>query len=289
MAEGERATGTPNTIYDLASVLFHALKGGASYDTYIEDAQRAGDEELAEFFRKVREEDNDRSNEARLLLAQRTSTATQTEGATAGASPRSRPSVELPRTEPTAEGAPSGNVRRENIVARMPDEDLTPPENAVPPDVPSPSDAPKTERVPPSRTVPPRPEPSGDFPGTEPLAEEGPTARTGGAPPEEIPPERAGEIPTAEEVPLPSAEEVPGGAGAPPAIPPQNPPGDLQKGTPPPIGEVSPRTEEVSPKAEEAPPPEERRRAREQEDEGFVDEVLDDPSGREGTGREDRP
>ena len=37
---GERATGTPNTIYDLSSVLFHALEGGASYDTYIEDAER---------------------------------------------------------------------------------------------------------------------------------------------------------------------------------------------------------------------------------------------------------
>ena len=37
---GERATGTPNTIYDLSIVLFHALEGGASYDTYIEDAER---------------------------------------------------------------------------------------------------------------------------------------------------------------------------------------------------------------------------------------------------------
>ena len=38
----ERATGTPNTIYDLSSVLFHALEGGASYDTYVEDAEREG-------------------------------------------------------------------------------------------------------------------------------------------------------------------------------------------------------------------------------------------------------
>jgi hypothetical protein len=30
---GERATGTPNIIYDLSSVLYHALKGGASYTT----------------------------------------------------------------------------------------------------------------------------------------------------------------------------------------------------------------------------------------------------------------
>src|SRR5919202_312293 len=61
---GERATGTPNTIYDLSSVLFHALEGGASYDTYIEDAAREGDQELAEFFRQVRDEDSNRGDRA---------------------------------------------------------------------------------------------------------------------------------------------------------------------------------------------------------------------------------
>jgi hypothetical protein len=30
-------------------VLFHAFEGGASYDTYIEDAEREGDEELVDF------------------------------------------------------------------------------------------------------------------------------------------------------------------------------------------------------------------------------------------------
>src|SRR4051794_18611093 len=69
---GERATGTPNTIYDLSSVLFHALEGGASYDTYIEDAEREGDVELADFFRRVRDEDSMRADEAQLLLAHRT-------------------------------------------------------------------------------------------------------------------------------------------------------------------------------------------------------------------------
>jgi hypothetical protein len=62
---GERATGTPNTIYDLSSVLFHALEGGASYDTYIEDAEREGDQELADFFRRVRDEDSMRADEAK--------------------------------------------------------------------------------------------------------------------------------------------------------------------------------------------------------------------------------
>ena len=85
MAEGERATGTPNTIYDLSSVLFHALEGGASYDTYIEDAEREGDQELAEFFRQVRDEDSNRADRAQQLLAERTTTAERTKGTTTGA------------------------------------------------------------------------------------------------------------------------------------------------------------------------------------------------------------
>src|SRR5215216_5785849 len=83
---GERATGTANTIYDLSSVLFHTLEGGASYsyDTYIDDAEREGDEELAEFFRRVRDEDRKWADEAQRLLAERTPT-TSTEGTTAPA------------------------------------------------------------------------------------------------------------------------------------------------------------------------------------------------------------
>jgi hypothetical protein len=80
----ERATGTPNTIYDLSSVLFHALEGGASYDTYIEDAEREDDVELADFFRRVRDEDSLRADEAQLLLAERTPVATETQGMATG-------------------------------------------------------------------------------------------------------------------------------------------------------------------------------------------------------------
>ena len=78
MAESERATGTPNTIYDLSSVLFHALEGGASYDTYIEDAEREGDRELAEFFGQARDEDSNRADRAQRLLAERTTTSKRT-------------------------------------------------------------------------------------------------------------------------------------------------------------------------------------------------------------------
>jgi hypothetical protein len=68
---GERATGTPNTVYDLSSVLFHALEGGASYDQYIQDAEEAGDQELVVFFRLLREQDSDRAYAVRMLLHER--------------------------------------------------------------------------------------------------------------------------------------------------------------------------------------------------------------------------
>ena len=95
MAErGERATGTPNTIYDLASVLYHTLDAGASYDRYVRDAEEAGDHELAEFFRVLREEDGRRADYAQELLARRSPTG----GARSGgaATPREGITTELP-------------------------------------------------------------------------------------------------------------------------------------------------------------------------------------------------
>lgn len=73
MAGGERATGTPNTVYDLTSVLYHALEGGATYETYIRDVEESGDSGLAEFFRQVQEEDRQRAERAKELLRERLS------------------------------------------------------------------------------------------------------------------------------------------------------------------------------------------------------------------------
>jgi hypothetical protein len=125
MAEGrtgERATGTPNEIYDLTSVLFHALEGGASYDQYIHDAEEAGDQELADFFRRVRDEDSMRADEAQLLLAERTPVGAGTEGAArrpmegaaAGVSPRTEASSPPPgvaeEVPPTRAGEASSST-----------------------------------------------------------------------------------------------------------------------------------------------------------------------------------
>src|ERR671920_194800 len=203
---GERATGTPNIIYNLSSVLFHALQGGASYDTYVEDAEREADEELAEFFRRVREEDRDRASEAQLLLAERTLTAPGTEdtaldaAATEGTAPGiaamgdSEPDLPPATESPGRAGTASAVPMTEDLTAGV----AAPEEGDVPPG--------RTEEA-----TSPRPEPSDDFPGTEPVLEDVAKERTGEVPPpEEIPPERAGEIPTAEEVPPPRTEEVPG-------------------------------------------------------------------------------
>lgn len=279
MAEGrgEWATGTPNTIYDLSSVLFHALEGGASYDQYIRDAEEAGDEELATFFIEVRDEDNMRAEEAQRLIAERTpaeqggTAAAMAGGATTGLSPGTEPSIlppdtpeefppareagpprtepisaapgigdepsgraeevppprpeprdDLPGTEPIAEGAPSGDVRRETPVTRTSEEDLNLPGEEVPPDVP------RTGELPPERAadeaIPP-PRTAGIEEGVLPRTEEAPPSRT-------------------EESPV--AEEVPSGA------PPQAPPGDVQRAD------------------EEWPGQEER-----EEDKGLIDKARD--------------
>jgi hypothetical protein len=107
----ERATGTPNTIYDLSSVLFHALEGGSSYDTYIEDAEREGDQDLADFFRRVRDEDSMRADEAQVLLAERTPTAERSRGMTTGAMAGTEPSV----APPTSEEGPLGREERDPL------------------------------------------------------------------------------------------------------------------------------------------------------------------------------
>ncbi len=255
---GERATGTPNTIYDLSSVLFHALQGGASYDTYVEDAEQEGDEELTEFFRRVREEDRDRAAEARMLLAERTATAARTEGATAGVSPG---------TEQIGSFPAEGDVKPGST----------------------------------GEAASPRPEPSHDFPGTEPVEGEDPRARSGEVPPppEEIPPERAGEIPTAEEVPAPRTEELPEAEDVPSGTPPQAPPGDVQRET---SSEFASRSEATplstggasldTPLSQEEMIRRQAKRDRGEEDKGLTDEVrdaiFDEDRDREGNSSEDR-
>jgi hypothetical protein len=71
MTNGESMTGTRDEHYDLVSVLYHALQGGETAQQYIDDARKAGDEELATFFEQVQDEDRERADEAKQLLASR--------------------------------------------------------------------------------------------------------------------------------------------------------------------------------------------------------------------------
>lgn len=64
-------TRTPNPQYDLASVLYHALKGAQTYGTYVKDAEQEGDNELAQFFRQVQQEQVMCADKAKQMLAKR--------------------------------------------------------------------------------------------------------------------------------------------------------------------------------------------------------------------------
>ena len=67
----EQLTGISDTVFDLASVFYHAAQGGQVYAKYIEDANREGDQELAEFFKEVQEQDAWRAQKAKSLLGRR--------------------------------------------------------------------------------------------------------------------------------------------------------------------------------------------------------------------------
>ena len=53
MDHREQTTGTRDEHYNLISVLYHALHGAENCDRYASDAEIAGDERLAAFFRET--------------------------------------------------------------------------------------------------------------------------------------------------------------------------------------------------------------------------------------------
>ena len=66
----EGSTGTPNEYYDLVSVMYHALHGAQTHQTYAQDAEQRGDQELAQFFRQVQQDANNQASRASQLLNQ---------------------------------------------------------------------------------------------------------------------------------------------------------------------------------------------------------------------------
>jgi rubrerythrin len=62
-------TGTKDATYNLVSVLYHALQGAETYAQYASDA--GSDQGLANFFREVQQQEQQRADRAKQLLAQR--------------------------------------------------------------------------------------------------------------------------------------------------------------------------------------------------------------------------
>ena len=68
MATGE--TGFEDVTYDLISVQYHSLKAGHDYGQYVRDAENAGRQDIADFFRQVMKEDSERASRCHEFLRQ---------------------------------------------------------------------------------------------------------------------------------------------------------------------------------------------------------------------------
>jgi rubrerythrin len=55
---------------DLFSVQYHALKAGHDYGQYVRDADNAGRQDTADFFRRVMDEDSARAKQCHEFIAQ---------------------------------------------------------------------------------------------------------------------------------------------------------------------------------------------------------------------------
>jgi rubrerythrin len=66
MATGE--TGFEDVTYDLISVQYHSLKAGHDYGQYVRDADNAGLDDIAGFFREVMAQDSERAKRCHEFL-----------------------------------------------------------------------------------------------------------------------------------------------------------------------------------------------------------------------------
>jgi hypothetical protein len=68
---GEDVTGTKDKAYDIIWFVEKCLSNALRMDTFIEDAERDGDDELAEFFRKAQHESRKGAEQGKALMAKR--------------------------------------------------------------------------------------------------------------------------------------------------------------------------------------------------------------------------
>lgn len=69
MATGE--TGFDDVTFDLISVQYHSLKAAHDYGQYVRDAENAGRDDIASFFREVMEQDSARAKRCHEFLKER--------------------------------------------------------------------------------------------------------------------------------------------------------------------------------------------------------------------------
>ncbi len=70
-SSSQGATAERDDVYGIISVMYHALQGAETYTQYVRDARRAGDDELVAFFEQCCEEETQRAERAKGLLADR--------------------------------------------------------------------------------------------------------------------------------------------------------------------------------------------------------------------------
>ncbi len=70
MATGE--TGFDDVSFDIVSVQYHALKAGHDYGQYVRDAENAGHDDIATFFREVMDQDSQRASKCHEFLQRTT-------------------------------------------------------------------------------------------------------------------------------------------------------------------------------------------------------------------------
>jgi hypothetical protein len=71
--EGGQVTGTPDKDYNLIWFTKQCLSNALRLETYVQDADRNGDSELAEFFRRAQAESKKGADQAKSILGKRLS------------------------------------------------------------------------------------------------------------------------------------------------------------------------------------------------------------------------
>lgn len=208
---GEQITGTRDEHYNLVSVLYHALHGAENCERYVLDAEAAGDDRLAAFFRETQAAQMETAERAKELL-----------GIVEGEAPDA-PGEPMAGTASLETGGPL-DTEPVDVRGRVAPEVGLPPESEVapggtPPSVPPPAGVQREPNIPTDEAGITAEEelPTTAIPrtaGTVPLPDEDLLAETRGETPEDAVGEPSSERPMGE-VPgeVIPREEIPGEPG----------------------------------------------------------------------------